>query len=216
MTHEILTGDCLTIAPSLSQPIAAVVTDPPYGGSFNTNYSRFSGGKAPSKNFHGRNWQSRTWEGIIGDDKPFDPSPWIVYPKVVLFGYQFFAEHLPLGTILVWNKNRPEVLGKYLSDCELAWQKGGYGCYLFNHVWRGFDRASERGQKTLHPSQKPVAVFKWILQRLKLKPGSWVLDPYAGSGACGLACKELDLNYIGIEISEEYAEIARQRLASSP
>jgi len=201
MAFEIITGDCLNIP--ITQPIAAVVTDPPYGGNFDCDYTRFTNGLSPSRNFH---------EGIKGDDKPFDPTPWLSYRKVVLFGYQFFAHRLPLGTILVWNKKRPTQLGTFLSDCELAWMKGGKGVYLYNHVWHGFDRQTERGEKTLHPTQKPVALFKWVLGRLKLSPGDWVLDPYCGSGSCGVACLELGLNYLGFELIPAYAEIATDRL----
>ena len=44
------------------------------------------------------------------------------------------------------------MLGKFMSDCELAWMKGGIGTYLFKHTWRGMDRESEQREKTLHPT----------------------------------------------------------------
>lgn len=149
---------------------------------------------------------------IRNDDREFDPTPWLKYDKVVLFGYQYFATKLPLGTILVWNKRRDNQLGKFLSDCELAWQKGGKGVYLFNHHWNGFDRASERRQKAVHPSQKPVELFKWIINRLNLPPNSVIFDPYMGSGSCGVAALELGYKFIGCEIEPEYFQIANDRL----
>jgi site-specific DNA-methyltransferase (adenine-specific) len=198
---KLILGDCREIVPMLDVTIDAVATDPPYGCKNDCDYTRFTGGLSPSRDFHA---------GIQGDDQPFDPSPWLAYPKVALFGFQFFASRLPLGTVLVWNKKRPKQLGTFLSDCELAWLKGGKGCYLFNHVWHGFDRESERG-KTLHPTQKPVAVWKWILGRMKLKPGATVLDPYMGCGSCGVACQELDLRYVGVEIEPRYFDVAVSR-----
>lgn len=202
VTIEIYNTDCFEILPKIRDRIDAVVTDPPYGCKNDCDYTRFKGGISPSRNFH---------EGVVGDDQPFDPAPFLDFPKVVLWGYQYFAPRLPLGTVLVWNKKRDNQLGKFLSDCELAWMKGGKGCYLFNHVWHGFDRASERG-KTLHPTQKPVELFKWCLHRLKLQEGSTVFDPFMGSGPCGVACKELGLNYVGCEIVPEYFEVAATRL----
>lgn len=187
----------------ITEPITAVITDPPYGCDNDCNYTRFTGGKKVSRHFH---------EGIKDDDKPFDPSRWLIYPKVILWGFQFFANKLPVGTTLVWNKRRENQLGKFLSDCELAWMKGGKGCYLLNHHWNGFDRASERGQKSLHPSQKPVALMEWCIDKLKLKAGDTVLDPFAGTGCVGLACQNRGLNYIGIEHNKKYYDIARQRL----
>lgn len=203
MTYTLHLADCLTLLPTFP-PDCAVISDPPFGCSTDTDYTRFSGGLSPSRNHH---------HGIIGDSQPFDPTPWLAFPKVVLFGYQYFASALPVGTILVWNKKRESQLGTFLSDAELAWQKGGKGVYLFNHVWHGFDRATERG-KTLHPTQKPVALMKWIIQRQKLPVGKTILDPYMGSGATGIAAIELGYNFIGCEICPEYYEIATQRIAN--
>jgi site-specific DNA-methyltransferase (adenine-specific) len=82
-------------------------------------------------------------------------------------------------------------------------------------VWHGFDRQTERGEKSLHPSQKPVALFEWCLDKLKLKAGDTVLDPYMGTGACGVACLKRGINYIGIELVEKYYQIARGRVESA-
>ncbi len=198
---ELYHGDCLEIVPKLTTKIDAVATDPPYGCANDCDYRRFTGGKR--------------WPPIVGDDEPFDPAPWLDYPKVCLFGFQFFAARLPLGSVLVWLKRQDQHLGKLRSDCELAWMKGGQGCYCFRHEWCGIYRESERvgkGHPSLHPTQKPVALWKWVLGRMKLDPGATVLDPYMGSGSCGLACAELGLNYIGIEIDETYFATAQERL----
>lgn len=188
-----------------------------YGCANDCDYSRFSGGLAPSNNFERPESSyvfgtanGRTYRGIEGDDQPFDPSPFLEYPKVCLFGYQFFANKLPTGTVLVWNKKRPNQLGTFLSDAELAWVKGGRGCYLFNHVWHGFDRESERG-KTKHPTQKPVALFRWVFDRMKLAPGDLVFDPFMGSGPIAKAAQEAGLRYVGCEIVPEYFEKAVER-----
>lgn len=202
-TYHLYCGDCLEIVPQLDIAIDAVASDPPYGCKAATNNSRFSGGLAPSHDYR----------PIVADDVPFDPSPWLHYPKVVLFGSQFFGDKLPVGTSIVWVKKRDNQLGTFLSDGEIAWQKGGTGCYVFPHVWHGFDRESERGQKTLHPAQKPVVLWRFILEkRLKLTPGQTVLDPYCGSGSCGVAALSLGLNYVGIDIEPDYVEITRRRL----
>jgi len=201
---QLFHGDCHEIAPSLTG-IDAVITDPPYGCRNDCDYTRFTGGLSPKGGTY--------YRAIKGDDQPFDPTPWLQYPKVVLFGYQFFADRLPQGTVLVWNKRRPNQLGTFLSDCELAWMKGGKGVYLFNHVWNGFDRESERG-KSLHPTQKPVALWDWVLDRAKIQPGQTVLDPFMGSGGLGVACRRRGIHYIGIEIERDYFEVAQQRIAA--
>lgn len=194
-------ADCRDLLPQLGK-IDAVVTDPPYGISHDTDYTRFVGGKARSRDFGG---------AIIGDNEPFDPSPWLDFPKVILWGANCFSDKLPMGTWLVWQKRPEDQLGTFMSDAEVAWQRGGHGCYLFKHVWNGFDRDSERG-KTLHPTQKPVALMKWCIERLRLKPGSTILDPYAGSAPVALAAMELGHNYVGIERDATHFATARKRI----
>jgi len=66
----------------------------------------------------------------------------------------------------------------------------------------------ERG---LHPTQKPVVLFEYLIKTYT-NEGDLVLDNCAGSGTTGVACKKTGRNFIGIEISEKYCEIARQRL----
>jgi len=183
--------------------IDAVLTDPPYGINHKTDYTRFTGGKFESRNFH---------IPIYGDDEPFDPTPWLEYPKVILWGANCFSDRLPLGTLLVWCKRRDSQLGTFMSDAEAAWMKGGHGVYLFRHVWNGFDRESERREKTLHPTQKPVALMRWCIERLKLKPGSTILDPFMGSAPVALAALELGHRYIGVEREPAYFNIAVQRI----
>ena len=73
------------------------------------------------------------------------------------------------------------------------------------------NREDSRG---LHPTQKPVTLFEYLIKTYTNK-GDLVLDNCAGSGTTGVACKNLNRNYILIEISPEYCKIAEQRLAST-
>ncbi len=182
----------------------AIVTDPPYGVGNNNRYSRFSGGQA--KLHRGRDYRP-----IVGDDQPFDPSPWLGFPKVLLFGFNCFSHRLPMGSLLIWCKRRDSVLGKFLSDCEVAWFNRGRGIYLFHHEWSGFMRESERG-KSLHPTQKPVALMKWCIERMRLRPGSTIVDPYMGSGSTGVAALEMGHKFIGVECDAGYFATAAKRL----
>lgn len=203
-TVEIIQGDCLEVMKNMADGggVDCVITDPPYGINNNCDYTRFSGGSSESKSYY---------RGITNDNKPFDPRPFLKYKKVIIWGYQYFSQKLPIGTILVWKKKRDSQLGSVLSDCELAWQKGGKGVFLFNHVWNGFDRQTETGIKRVHPTQKPVALMEWCVKRIS-KEGDTVFDPFMGSGATGIACQRLGRNFIGIEIDPEYCEIARRRI----
>jgi site-specific DNA-methyltransferase (adenine-specific) len=64
---------------------------------------------------------------------------------------------------------------------------------------------------TLHPTQKPVALMEYLIKTYT-NEGETVLDFTMGSGTTGVACKNLNRNFIGIELDSEYFEIARQRI----
>jgi len=203
-------GDCMDIMPTLDLScVDAVLCDPPYGCKNDCSYRNISGGSA--ENLDKLAECRKDFEPIRNDSTPFNPAHLLSFPKAIIWGYQFMADKLPQGTVLVWQKKTFVELGTILSDGEIAWQKGNKGVYIYEHRWNGFLRATERG-KTLHPTQKPVALMRWCLDRLKLDPGATVLDPYMGSGPVGVACAEAGYKYIGIEIEEDYYNIAKSRI----
>jgi hypothetical protein len=63
----------------------------------------------------------------------------------------------------------------------------------------------------LHPCQKPLPLMRELVERLTA-PGALVLDPFAGSGTTGLACRQTDRRFVGAEINPDYAVVARRRL----
>ena len=187
-------------------PIAdAIVTDPPYGMDWDTNTARFIGGN-PSK-VHGSVNVGRgraDWPAVRGDNAPFDPSPWLVYSQVILWGANHFAQRLPVGTTLVWIKRFDGGFGSFLSDAEVAWMKGGHGVYCH----RDTSLMGETHHR-YHPTQKPVGLMEWCIA----KTTGTILDPFMGSGSTLRAAKNVGRKAIGIEIEERYCEIAATRLA---
>lgn len=76
------------------------------------------------------------------------------------------------------------------------------------------DNAFQRGitlRKNTHPTVKPLALMEYLV-KLVSREGQVVLDPFMGSGTTGMACKKLDREFIGIEMMEEYMEIAKARI----
>jgi len=200
MTHLLIHGDARKLPIDLRE-IDAVVSDPPYGMGWNTNSKRFTGGYM--KQGEGRD----DWGNITNDDKPFDPTPWLGFPKVILFGSNHYSSRLPVGTTLVWIKRSDHTFGTFLSDAEMAWMKGGRGIYCFRSL-----EMFTINQNRSHPSQKPVSLMRWCIQKLKLRPGSLIIDPYLGSGTTGIAALQEGHRFIGIDIERKYVEIARRRL----
>jgi DNA modification methylase len=65
--------------------------------------------------------------------------------------------------------------------------------------------------KAVHPTQKPVALFEYLIKTYT-NEGETVLDNCMGSGTAGVACKNLNRNFIGMELDEEYFNIAKNRI----
>jgi site-specific DNA-methyltransferase (adenine-specific) len=197
--HRLFLGDCQQIAASLEYD--AVLSDPPYG----INYARGAGGKglAGHDNKH-------DGKPIHGDDKPFDPAPWIDRPAI-LWGANHYAARLPHGRWLAFNKlGAHPSFGDDFSDIEFAWQNKRAADRVFSHLWKGMLTDSEKGIKRVHPTQKPVALMEWCLGFLP--DAHTILDPFMGSGTTIVACQKLGRAGIGIEIDPDYFEIACRRV----
>ncbi len=73
----------------------------------------------------------------------------------------------------------------------------------------------EKGSDNNHPTVKPIALMRYLC-RLITPPNGVVLDPFMGSGTTGIAACLEGFNFVGIELNEDYLEIARHRIASYP
>jgi site-specific DNA-methyltransferase (adenine-specific) len=203
---QLIPGDCLEVMKGLEVgSVDAVVTDPPYG----MRWGKRSGGRfTPGRRGHRDCLSNRHVQpDVVGDTGPFDPSPWLGFPKVILWGSNHFAARLPIGTTLVWVKRNEQAFGSFLSDAEIGWMKGGHGVYLHKDL-----SMNSLARNRVHPTQKPVGLMCWCLERLKLRPGATVLDPYMGSGTTGVAAISLGFNFIGIESDPAHFATARYRI----
>jgi len=204
-------GDCRDLLPVVTAQtkVAMLLTDPPYGLDRSDDYRSLY---AKINEARGHRWRGRSYAPMEGDSEPFDPSHLLgVAHRTVLWGADHYSDKLPrCRGWLVWDK-RDDIPPNVMSDAELAWTDFGTPTRVFRHRWQGYTRASEVGQH-LHPTQKPVALMGWILDRWT-DPGELVVDPYMGSGPVLKAAKERNRRAIGIEIEERYCEVAAKRLA---
>lgn len=199
-------GDCREVLPTIAPgSVDLVLTDPPYGVHERTDRaSKGRGQLAPCNDF----------PAVVGDDEPFDPTFLLQFPRLILFGANHFADWLPPSpSWIVWDK-RDGIPSNDNADCELAWSNVGGPARVYRHLWNGMIKASERDDRRVHPTQKPVALMRWILDRWT-RPGDLVLDPYMGSGPVARACADMGRRYIGVEIVEAYCGAAVQRLQQS-
>ena len=192
-------ADARELLPQLAFDV--VVTDPPYGIALNTNYARASS-------------STKVYKPIIGDNQIFEPDFLLNTNKpCVLFGVDhFMTKKLRKGTCHVWDK-RVNSASNFMSDFELI-----YTTYksdpsrILRYQYVCGVHPNTKKQETYHPTQKPIPVMRWIMEQKKFPEGV-IIDPFMGSGSTLRAAKDLNRQSIGIEIDEQYCEIAARRLA---
>ena len=195
-------GDSREVLP-LIPAISLVLTDPPYGIDWNTDYTRFTRSlqKTPRKAFD-----------KIQNDQNADLAD-IVFGswELICWGAHLFPWKISRpGSWLVWDK-RFDNGTAMLADAEMAWWSEGHGVYIHKHTWQGMiQNRSGIPQKREHPNEKPAALFSWCIQRAKA--AGTIVDPFCGSGPALIAAKHLGRQAIGIEIEERYCAITKRRL----
>lgn len=103
---------------------------------------------------------------------------------------------------------------RYVTDFECAiWFVKPKSKWTFNRQSDTYDRPKFVAsiEKGLHPTQKSLPLMEWLL-KIHSNDGDVVLDPFMGSGTTGVACKNLNRNFIGIEKDETYFKIAQERI----
>ena len=191
-------GDCLEALPHLPK-VDAVVTDPPYGIGYKSGPNSAKSISSVGKRFERK---------IVGDDTPFDPLPFLQFADVFFTGGQHFYDRLPKGGAFhVWNK-RGDYKPLDQADGDLIWSKRKTPLRIIKLVWRGICRTTENNDPIVHPTQKPIALMEWCIERT----AGTVLDPFMGSGTTGVACAKMGRKFIGIEIDPKYFDIACERI----
>lgn len=237
--HRLLCGDC-TDKDSLKRfldgnNIDIVLTDPPYGINIVKVHGATVGGSKPvtmkgkldceggPTPFGGVKNKTGTvgargmvdaneYFPIEGDDRPFDPQHIIdnFQCHKILFGANHYASKLTDSRCwIVWNK---DVYGHF-APIELAWTDFDKLPKLYTHVWSGLRREGQRNEELtnrVHPTQKPVGLFKQILNDFsEEKQNIW--DGYGGSGTTLIACEQTNRICYMMEISPHYIDVIIER-----
>jgi site-specific DNA-methyltransferase (adenine-specific) len=190
-------GDCREILPTLPK-FDLVLTDPPYGMSFQSNH------------------RQRKHSKIANDDYlPLDLIE-MAMAKAMRAAYVFcrwdnLSDMPPPKSVIAWVKNNWS-MGDLKHEHGRQWEAiCFYAMQQHEFVHRIPDViARDRTGNDLHPTQKPVSL---MTQLIACNVGQTILDPFMGSGTTLRAAKDLQRKAIGIELEEKYCEIAVKRLA---
>lgn len=201
--NQIIHGDCLSVMKSWPDNcVDLVLTDPPYG-------KKYARGK--------RGW------GVCNNRPKYKDVQWDIKPTVkvfneinrmstnqIIFGGNYFTDILsPSNGWIFWDKIGTTVNKSVFTDGELAWTSFNRVIKKYTLRMMGFINDSKDVRQ--HPTQKPLELFLEIVRDYS-EPTDLILDPFCGSGTTCVAAKMLGRNYIGIDISKEYCEIARMRI----
>lgn len=140
-----------------------------------------------------------------------------VSKEQIIWGANYFR--LPPGGAIVWDKCND---GSDQSGAEIAFNSLTKRVDVFRFMWRGMFQGKsilegtiQQGNKALnekriHPNQKPVALYTWLLQKYA-KPGWKLLDTHLGSGSSRIAAYELGYEFTGYEIEPEIFKKQQKR-----
>ena len=151
---------------------------------------------------------------IIGDNtietaqKSFEICKYFTDAIQIWWGANYYDFLPPSSCWIVWDK---ENTGNF-ADAELAWNNHKSSVRIFKHMWNGMIKASERGEKRVHPTQKPIELFVWCAKKYG-QPEDIIFDPFLGSGISIIGCEKMKDNrtVYGMELSLEYIETILQR-----
>ena len=137
----------------------------------------------------------------------------------IVWGCNYFDWNFASGRI-VWDKCNG---ASTFSDCELAATNLFSSVRLFPFMWNGMCQGKsikegrvmqgnkKLNEKRIHPTQKPVALYVWLLTQYA-KEGWKILDTHLGSGSNAIACEQLGYSLLGIELDQHYYDAARKRI----
>ncbi len=208
MTVELLNMDCMDYMAGLSDnAFDLACTDPPYGIGFD-GHDQIIGKKGIQRGFSRKKlYGKKTWDVSPGNDY-FKALKRISCNQIV-WGGNYFINNLSISKgWIYWHKN-PNAKNLTFSDGELAWSSFDKPLRAFFYDWLGFGMLNS-GEKKIHPTQKPVALYTWIFQNYASK-GQTVIDTHLGSCSSAIAAHYAGLDFVGCEIDEDYYKAGCKR-----
>jgi site-specific DNA-methyltransferase (adenine-specific) len=182
------------------------IVDPPYGIGESKRNNKSRGKLVSAKDYGNKSW-----------DEFSPPVEYFnelirVSKNQIIFGANHFISKILFDSScwIVWDK----VNGSTdFADCELAWTSFKTAVRQCRFMWHGFMQGKNyegemqgnkrSNEKRIHPTQKPVMLYKWILDKYA-NPNDKILDTHLGSGSIAIACHDYGFDLTACELDEEY------------
>ena len=201
--------DCMKLMSEFSDKhFDLAVVDPPYGIG-EQGQRNVSGDRPTVKWKNPKSQHYRTFDDSGIPNAEYFAELKRVSKNQIVWGGNYFTEYLPPSKgWIVWDKQAD--IKEHLSMCELAWSSFDMKCNKYEYLWAGFKKKHQI--ERIHPTQKPVDLYRWILQNYAEK-GMKILDTHLGSGSIAIACYEEGFDLTGSEIDEEYFNAMNERIS---
>ena len=170
------------------------IVDPPYG---------IGAGKEKPHNGW-KDYGIKQWDNYSPDENYFNEL-FRISQNQIIWGANHFIEKInkSFSCFIIWDKGQRNFS---LADGELAWTSFNSTARFFN-----FSRAKLLKERGIHPTQKPVALYRWLLQKYA-KPNDKIIDTHSGSGSLACACHLEGFDFLAIEKDEDYYKASVERL----
>lgn len=182
------------------------VVDPPYGMGVKTmaggvsaaKWRKFGGLFNAAESYNYKQWDAKT------PDESYFVELFRVSKQQIIWGGNYF-DLPPCRGPIVWDKAQP--LDNFAAF-EYAWCSIDGVARMFRNANHGIFRDS----KTIHPTQKPIALYRWIFQNYT-KPGWRILDTHLGSGSSRIAAYDMGLDFYSCELDPDYFAAQERRFS---
>ena len=193
---QIYNEDCLPAMKRMADnEFDLAIVDPPYG--IDVTKMEMGGRKRNKID------KAKTWDNAIPCKEYFDEL-YRVSKNQIIWGGNYMVQHLStsMGWV-VWDKGQRDFS---LADGELAYTSFKKALRIFTYA-----RAKANSEIKIHPTQKPIALYKWLLKNYA-KQGDKILDTHLGSGSIAIACWDMGFDLTCYETDADYYNDAMARI----
>ena len=174
------------------------IVDPPYGLGMDKSRNSNKGNKAGFKIYHDTDWDSKS------PNKEYFNELIRVSKNQIIWGANHFISKIPYDSScwIVWDKKNGDSDN---ADAELAWTSFKTAVRKYTiHISKTF-------KDRIHPTQKPIYLYEWILMNYA-KEGDKIVDTHRGSASLDIACHNLGFDLVTCELDTDYFNDGNKRL----
>ena len=198
---ELLNIDCMEYMKTCKDnEFDLAIVDPPYTDDC-TNMKNYL------NDMRGNDYNLEALEGAPKQDY-FDEL-FRVSREQIIWGGNYFPYVWGFGGrgFIFWHKKNPV---NNFADGEMAWTSFDKNAKCFDFQYYGNLQGSTKADKKIHPTQKPLELYNWILKNYAFKDHK-ILDTHLGSGSSAIAAHYFGCDFVGMEIDKDYYEAACER-----